>query len=569
MAVFLEDTFTDTNGTALTSHTPDDGGTWVEHGVSIGTPTGQIQSNQLAGDFGLFALYYNDETPPSADYRAFLTVDLQSTGDSANGGGLAMRLDTGTPLECYLCRIRSGSIVLESFVAGSSSTLATVTHSFSAEAYVMEFEIIGTAITIYVQRVSNGNYINSSGTEVGSKTAAISTTDSDISAAGVIGIGSRSTFYQFDDLQVETTETEFTESVSSTITFSQDMFQGGQHSAENTMNLNSQIVFFNVVEDRQVPESNLALVQEVILAGLIQGRISNLEFEQEAIGELLGTQTPSSNLGLTQEAVVVFGVPHSAPWGLGAVSQTLELVSDFDNIADRSGSSTLSFTTEAVASYGLDSTLVLSSIATGGVGQEIEQDLGVSQVVARGGSEWNRSGTGTMALTSASNGWNGNDKCFRRYGQSNGPTSTGTLSLYSEDGLYSVVLKNPEVDNSRRTAFDRVLRETRGGNLVVFRDDNWNTVQTLLFTIVAMKRSTLDSLQTFFLNTLGEEIILVDWLGEEWSGVVTRPNETITEDRDGYWTFPFEFEGTKLEGSSNNQNLGISGVASAIVESPP
>lgn len=569
MAVFLEDTFTDTNGTALTSHTPDDGGTWVEHGVSIGTPTGQIQSNQLAGDFGLFALYYNDETPPSADYRAFLTVDLQSTGDSANGGGLAMRLDTGTPLECYLCRIRSGSIVLESFVAGSSSTLATVTHSFSAEAYVMEFEIIGTAITIYVQRVSNGNYINSSGTEVGSKTAAISTTDSDISAAGVIGIGSRSTFYQFDDLQVETTETEFTESVSSTITFSQDMFQGGQHSAENTMNLNSQIVFFNVVEDRQVPESNLALVQEVILAGLIQGRISNLEFEQEAIGELLGTQTPSSNLGLTQEAVVVFGVPHSAPWGLGAVSQTLELVSDFDNISEREEESILAFTDEAIASYGLDSTLAFVQSVNGGVGEDIEQELGISQTVSRAGSEWVRSLSSTMTITSSGNGWNGNDKCFRRFGESSGPAASGgTLTLFSQDGLYSVVLRNPEIDNSRRTAFDRVLRETRGGNLIVYRDTDWNVVQTLLFTIVALKRSTLDDLQTFFLNTLGEEITLVDWLGEEWSGVVTRPNETVTEDREGYWTLPFEFEGTKQQGSSGAQNLGLSQEASAIVESP-
>ena len=118
-----------------------------------------------------------------------------------------------------------------------------------------------------------------------------------------------------------------------------------------------------------------------------------------------------------------------------------------------------------------------------------------------------------------------------------------------------LVLRNPETDDIDRLGFNRINRETRGGELNVYGDPNWSKVNTLLFTIVALSDgkngcpNAIDAALTFFQTYLGEEIILHDHTGTSWRGVVTTPNERATEDRDGFWTLTFEFEGVEEPGS--------------------
>ena len=569
MAEFVVDTFTDTDATALTAHTPDTGGTWVAHGSSIGTPTAPIVSNRLdASNWGLYGAYYNNATPSSADYIVGVDVQTDGTVDITSGGGVFARLSSSATLTGYLVRMQDAQFLFQKFVSGSATTLGTKSYTpVSNQDYRLYLSCQGTTISVKCQRLDNLNWINSSGVEQAGETTIFSVTDASIGSAGFAGIAGRLAIYGFDNYAAGDTgdiAVEYSESVTSTLSL-----VGGvneiEEVVEDTLLLNSAITFFNVIQDRQTPTSVLALTSEVTLSGLIQGEQHVLALTSEATNFLLDTQTPSSTLALTQEATVVFGVPHAAPWGVGGVSQTLSLTGGITNVADRVATTTMSLTQEAIASYGLDSVLAFTQTVSAGIGEDIEQDLGISQVVGRGGSEWLRSITSNAGFTSAGNGWNGNDACFRRFGSSGGPSSAGKLTLFSKDGLYSIILRNPEIDNTRRVAFDRVLRETRGGNLTVYRDQSWNVVQTLLFTIVALKRSTLDDLQTFFLNTLGQEINLVDWLGEEWSGVVTKPDETATEDRNGWWTIAFEFEGSKLDSSGSFQNLNLTSVASATV----
>jgi len=227
-------------------------------------------------------------------------------------------------------------------------------------------------------------------------------------------------------------------------------------------------------------------------------------------------------------------------------------------------SNTLALTHEAIASYGLDSTMALVSSATGGLGKSLISAMTLSQAYSTAGSQWLRSSSSTMAMSSSAGSYNTNDRCGRRNSPS-GPVARGRLTLHSNDGQYSITLRNPEIDNVRRSAFDRIVRESRNGKLFVYRDANWNVIQTLLYTIVAEKRVTLDSLQTFFLSTLGNEITLIDWLGEEWTGVITTPDEIATEDREGYWTFSFTFEGSKNDAHSGSQFLNLSQEATQVL----
>ncbi len=142
-----------------------------------------------------------------------------------------------------------------------------------------------------------------------------------------------------------------------------------------------------------------------------------------------------------------------------------------------------------------------------------------------------------------------------------------TFTLETLSGTHTIlVLRNPETDDRDRLSFQRINRETRGGELSVYTDPIWGKVNTLLFTIVALKRDKIDALQTFLLDTLGQEIKLSDWTGSQWRGVVTTPNETATEDGEGYWTFTFEFEGFAYPGQAPEGRMILTQVASAVVE---
>src|SRR5688500_3918118 len=94
---FLNDTFTETSDINLASHTPELGGTWVDH-TDAGYPdtftvlgaTDRIALNSVAGS----GAYYNDVTPPSANYCSEGVLKVVSIV-SANSS-VAVRMDTTT-----------------------------------------------------------------------------------------------------------------------------------------------------------------------------------------------------------------------------------------------------------------------------------------------------------------------------------------------------------------------------------------------------------------------------------------------------------------------------------------
>jgi hypothetical protein len=130
---------------------------------------------------------------------------------------------------------------------------------------------------------------------------------------------------------------------------------------------------------------------------------------------------------------------------------------------------------------------------------------------------------------------------------------------------YPVYIRAPEMDDKHRMSFDRVNRETLGGDLSVYRDSVWPVTQAMLFTIVGIKTTIFESLRTFMLATLGQEVLFHDWTGVAWRGIVTNPEETATEDRDGYWTVAFEFEGETYDGPPSNHSLAFTDTASFTI----
>ena len=120
---------------------------------------------------------------------------------------------------------------------------------------------------------------------------------------------------------------------------------------------------------------------------------------------------------------------------------------------------------------------------------------------------------------------------------------TAPFQMICPDDGQSVTLRAPNLGNKDRLAFNRVLRETRGGTLVVFADPMWPKIQTQALTFSALRRSEAQALLTFLDNHLGLEVVIIDWEQRGWRGVITTPDAPVTEDSFNSYSASFQFEG--------------------------
>jgi hypothetical protein len=135
--------------------------------------------------------------------------------------------------------------------------------------------------------------------------------------------------------------------------------------------------------------------------------------------------------------------------------------------------------------------------------------------------------------------------------------------------IASVTLRAPELDSHDSNAFTRINRETRGGKLVVFADPTWPKVNTLSCVFTGLTRTELNALQDFILLYIGEEILLTDWDGHEWIGVVLKPSDTATCDGKNKWSVGFEFVGQLLEYYNSGLSLTFVDDVDIVVDRRP
>ncbi len=109
----------------------------------------------------------------------------------------------------------------------------------------------------------------------------------------------------------------------------------------------------------------------------------------------------------------------------------------------------------------------------------------------------------------------------------------------------TLVLRNPELNNSERFQFARINRTSRGGDLKIFSDPTWPKQETLKVQIEALTTAQKDSLQSFFEDNIGLEIGLLDDENKQWKGIITQPDADFTDVGGGGCTYSviFEFEG--------------------------
>lgn len=157
MATFAQDSFTDTNGVKLQSHTPDVGGSWVQHAANVNEleiNTNRLRQDDTATDT---RVYYNNGTPGSADYYVeFLLRDLSGSLSTNASFGILARLDTSALTGYFFRYNHTVGMQLYKVTAGIFTQLgSTTSQSLTVgQDYAIRLDVSGTTITATVDGVA-------------------------------------------------------------------------------------------------------------------------------------------------------------------------------------------------------------------------------------------------------------------------------------------------------------------------------------------------------------------------------------------------------------------------------
>jgi hypothetical protein len=166
---FLTDTFTDTEGTTLASHTGELGATWAK--VTGVTGNAEIATNRVRGSSSTTAEYYASGTPATAEYDVEAVFRrLTDLGNVRVYGRLSTGADTG-----YGVRYNGGATnawELHKVEAGVTTLLGSWSETFNnGEERTVKLEIRNAAKKVYIDGVER-----------------ISSANNDITAAGRVGM---------------------------------------------------------------------------------------------------------------------------------------------------------------------------------------------------------------------------------------------------------------------------------------------------------------------------------------------------------------------------------------------
>lgn len=169
MAQIASDTFTDSNGTLLQSHTPSGGGTWTKgigaSGVDIEIQSDRASPSALTSDF---SWYYHSVDPTGTEYDCTYTVG--ATPSSAAAIGMTARAST-TAETGYLQWTGGGSSHHYLYVVTAGAYTELGTYAVTATTNdVIKLEIKDATKRVFVngtQRISSTDNTHSAKGKVG------------------------------------------------------------------------------------------------------------------------------------------------------------------------------------------------------------------------------------------------------------------------------------------------------------------------------------------------------------------------------------------------------------------
>jgi hypothetical protein len=388
-----------------------------------------------------------------------------------------------------------------------------------------------------------------------------------VSTAGTDRVESLSDIMSLSHNAVAAVAQTLTENIADTLNFTSVASRAIPESASNTMSLTQAIVKNLILQDFFPMSSTISFTQQVDVGGHNYWLSQDLGLTDQLdwVGPKYHYITTYLSI-LSQEATASKGVP----WLPIEIEHTLDLAEVINLAYPYSLNNVMTLTHEAYRSHTPTDALGLVQAVENGKGHTIPpEDMGIDHTVLINATFLRSVDSDTTighALTYYIDSACGRKQYAPFIGEntiSNAPSPpSNDLPLIQNDPTttrfklsypalaaptVTVELRAPELDNIDRIAFNRISRETRGGQLTIFADPTWPQVQTVIVTFVGLLKTEVDDLHDFFVSYVGEEIGMSDWEGREWIGVVTTPNEAAVHDGKGNWTITFEFEGVLVD----------------------
>ena len=88
----------------------------------------------------------------------------------------------------------------------------------------------------------------------------------------------------------------------------------------------------------------------------------------------------------------------------------------------------------------------------------------------------------------------------------------------------------PEWGNIHEIYQRRIIRASRGGKKIVYRDSAWRQHEIIKVTLIGLTEAQTMNLLTFFNNSAGDRVKYIDHESREWTVVILNPDEQIVRD---------------------------------------
>jgi hypothetical protein len=115
--------------------------------------------------------------------------------------------------------------------------------------------------------------------------------------------------------------------------------------------------------------------------------------------------------------------------------------------------------------------------------------------------------------------------------------------VYFEQTPLSIQLPRPEIGNNERFDFSRINRRSRGGDLILFRDEQWPKTKTLTLTFAWLSEFQKHEILDFMQKTIGQEIVYIDHYGRTWDGFIMTPAAPVTQQSLNDLSLTLDFQG--------------------------
>lgn len=116
------------------------------------------------------------------------------------------------------------------------------------------------------------------------------------------------------------------------------------------------------------------------------------------------------------------------------------------------------------------------------------------------------------------------------------------IVTFSHDGK-NYMFRRPRIGNKDDISFQRVNRKTRGGDLILFRDDQWPKTEVLDLTFDFDTDVEGHRLLQFIRATTGTNIYYRDHENRLWYGVIQNPDTELVAQGRFTFTIHILFEG--------------------------